>query len=345
MSLLTGLGLALLSTAALSGGFYLQHTAAGGLPPLSLRRPAASLAALLRSWPWLAGFVIGLGGWACYIAALRFAPLSLVQATSAGGVGLLALLVRIGGGRLSGRECLAVAGSVGGLVLLGLSLPAGTSAGTPPGWAGPAAWVAVSLGLAAVAAFPGAAALRPGAGLGVAAGLLYAAGDVATKAAVGGVRPILLFGGLVLACHGLAFVALQLSFQRGPALATAGVAALLTNAAPILAGLLVFSERMPGGVAGLARALGFAAAVAGGALLSATGRAGGPPAPAEQPPAGEPGQASPPPPAGEPVTARPLSPAGEPGQASPPPLADEPAHPAPGQLTAGAERPAAPVTG
>jgi len=275
MSLPLGLGLALLSTAALSGGFYLQHTASGGLPRLSLRHPVASLAALLTCWQWLAGFVTGLGGWALYIAALRFAPLSLVQATSAGGVGLLALLIRLRGGRLAGRERLAVAASVGGLLLLGLSLPSGTGHAAAPGWAAPLGWVAVSLVLAAVAAVPGAAALRPGAGLAVAAGLLYSAGDVATKAAVGGVHPAALFAALLLACHGLAFVALQLSFQRGPALATAGVATLLTNAAPILAGLLVFSERMPGGPAGIARGLGFAAAVLGGALLAATGRAGG----------------------------------------------------------------------
>ena len=171
-----------------------------------------------------------------------------------------------------------MAASVGGLLLLGLSLPSGTGHAVAPGWAAPFGWVAVSLVLAAVAAVPGAAALRPGAGLAVAAGLLYSAGDVATKAAVGGVHPVLLFAALLLACHGLAFVTLQLSFQRGPALATAGVATLLTNAVPILAGLLVFSERMPGGPAGIARGLGFAATVLGGALLSA-GPGGDPPEP------------------------------------------------------------------
>jgi hypothetical protein len=46
----------------------------------------------------------GLAGWGLYIVALDLAPLSLVQATSASGVGLLALLVRAGGVRLSARE-------------------------------------------------------------------------------------------------------------------------------------------------------------------------------------------------------------------------------------------------
>src|SRR5262249_58169226 len=98
------------------------------------------------------------------------------------------------------------------------------------------------------------AGLRPGrlgggAGFGVAAGVLYASGDVATKAAVaGGVA--LVFAAAVLACHGLAFVAMQLGFQRGGALGTAGVSTLFTNALPIAAGPVVFHERLPAGAHG-----------------------------------------------------------------------------------------------
>ena len=286
MTLAAGLILALLSTAALSYGFYLQHTASGALPALTVRHPLQSLAALFRNWQWLAGFVTGLGGWALYIVALRFAPLSLVQATSAGGVGLLALLASLGGSRLSGRERLAVAVSVGGLLLLALSLPAGTAHAAPASWTVPLGWVLVSVVLAGIAAVPAAGLLRPGAGLAIAAGLLYAAGDVATKAAVGGTRPVLLFALLLPACHALAFMALQLSFQRGTVLATAGVSTLITNAVPILAGVIVFAERMPGGGAGVLRGFGFAATVAGAALLAATGRA------VAAGPAGEAGEAA-----------------------------------------------------
>ena len=276
MMLLTGLLLALLSTAALSYGFYLQHTASGTLPTLTLRHPLSSLAALFSNWQWLAGFVTGLSGWALYIVALGFAPLSLVQATSAGGVGLLALLVRLGGSSLLRPERLAVATSVAGLLLLALSLPAGASHAAAPDWTAPLSWVLASMLLAGIAAAPAAAMLRPGAGLAIASGLLYAAGDVATKAAVGRISPVILFAALLLVCHGLAFVALQLSFQRGTALATAGVSTLFTNVLPILAGLIVFAEHMPGGPAGIARGLGFVGAVLGATLLAATGRAGAP---------------------------------------------------------------------
>ena len=271
-----GLTLALPSTAALSYGFYLQHAASGRLPTLALRHPARSLSSLFTSWRWLTGFVTGLSGWALYIIALRFAPLSLVQAISAGGVGLLALLVHLGGGSLSRQELLAVAASVGGLLLLGLSLPAGAAQAAGVTWEVPLGWTLISMLLAAVAAVPAAAVIRSGAGLAAAAGLLYSAGDVATKAAVGGTSPVLLFWALLPICHGLAFVALQLSFQRGTALATAGVSTLLTNVLPILAGLIVFSEHMPAGAAGLLRGLGFAGAVLGATLLAASRRVGQP---------------------------------------------------------------------
>jgi hypothetical protein len=272
MSLAFGLVLAVLSTAALSYGVYLQHSASSSLPTLALGHPLRSLSYLFTSWRWVAGLVSGLGGLALYIVALSLAPLSLVQATLAGGVGLLALLVRRGGGSLSRLDRVAVAASVGGLLLLGLSLPAGAARAASPSWAGPLVWALASILLAGLAAVPGAALLRPGAGLAAAAGLLYSAGNVAAKAAVDGTRPVFLFAGLLVACHGLAFVCLQLSFQRGTVLATAGVSALLTNLASILAGLTVFSEQMPGSAAGVMRGLGFAGAVLGATLLAAASR-------------------------------------------------------------------------
>lgn len=271
MSMAAGLLLALASTTALSYGFYRQHSVVTKLPALAIRRPVASLILLVRNWRWFAGFAIGLAGWALYILALRLAPLSLVQATSAGGVGLLALLVRRGGGTLSGRARAGVASSVGGLVALGLSLPLAFRASSAPatGLALPMSWVLVSIVIAGLAAGPLAGRVQAGAGLGAASGLLYSAGDVATKALVAGVRPSWLLITILLACHGLAFVALQLAFQRGTALATAGMSTLLTNALPVLAGVIVFSEAMPSGLAGGLRGAGFAGTVLGAALLSA----------------------------------------------------------------------------
>jgi ABC-type nickel/cobalt efflux system permease component RcnA len=90
-----GLALALGSTAALNWGFLRQHGAASSLPRLTVRRPLRSLRLLFSDLRWVVGFVVGLAGWALYVVALRLAPLSLVQAVSAGGVGLLAVLVSL----------------------------------------------------------------------------------------------------------------------------------------------------------------------------------------------------------------------------------------------------------
>jgi hypothetical protein len=252
-----GLALALASAAALNWGWFAQHGEASAMPPLSVRRPLRSLRLLFSNLRWLAGFVVGLGGWALYVAALALAPLSLVQAVSAGGIGVLALLV----GRTTPRERWGVGVAIGGLVLLGVSLAGHSSNGRHASAAAVGIWIGASAVVAALAPRLGAA------GFGIAAGVLYAAGDVATKAAVGGGAAVA-FTAAVFACHGLAFVALQLGFQRGGALATAGVSSLCTNALPIAAGMALFHEGLPDGALGAVRVVAFAAVVAGAALLS-----------------------------------------------------------------------------
>jgi hypothetical protein len=253
-----GLVLAIASAVAINGGYALQHSVASRLPPLSVRRPVRSFRALLVQRRWLAGFLGGIGGWVLYVVALRLAPLSLVQAAAAGGIGVLAL----GAGRLQRAERLGVGAALAGLLLLGLSLGAHQPSGRGSATA-VIAWMAAS-----VAAVPLLVRVLPaGAGFGTAAGVLYASGDVGTKAAVaGGAR--LWFVPALLACHGLAFVCLQLAFQRGGQLGTAGLAVLWTNALPIVAGTAVFGEALPEGWPGAARIAAFCLVLLSAANLS-----------------------------------------------------------------------------
>jgi len=266
MTLAGGLVLALLSAGALNWGWVAQHSAATSLPPLRLRQPLRSLRLLFGDLGWVVGFVVGIAGWGLYIAALALAPLSLVQAVSAGGLPLLALLARRNGAVLDRRRWSAVALAVAGLLLLSVSLVHGSAASHHASWQSVALWVGVSAAVAAGAAGSG-ALLAGGAGLGIAAGTLYAAGDVATKAAVGG-TVWLVFAAVLLGAHGSAFTCLQLGFQRGEVLETAGTATLLTNLLPIVAGLALFGEGLPAGALGVMRVAAFAAVVAGAALLA-----------------------------------------------------------------------------
>jgi hypothetical protein len=260
-----GLALALASAVALNWGFFAQHGAASELPPLTLRRPIASLLSLVRDLSWLLGFLAGVGGWLLYLGALALAPLSLVQAASAGGIAVLALLVQRSGSTVSRREWTGVGISGVGLGLLALSLAGGTAPAEAPSAALLAVWLGGSAAVAVLAA-AGGAWFAGGAGLGLAAGMLYAGGDITTKAVT--------FGGgwlwlvpLLLAFHATGFVLLQLGFQRGSALATAGVATLVLNAVPIAAGVILYHEHLPSGALGVVRVLAFACTVAGASLL------------------------------------------------------------------------------
>ncbi len=258
MTTALGLLLGVLSSAAINGGYALQHASASALPPLTLRRPFHSLSLLFRSGRWAVGFFAGIGGWVLYVAALALAPLSLVQAASAAGIAVLA----VGGPRLTRAERVGVAAALGGLLLLGLSLGSHVASTHGKG-AAVIIWMLASVGAAGATA----RLLPPGAGLGTAAGVMYAAGDVGTKAALaGGAR--LFFVPALLACHGAAFACMQLAFQRGGRLATAGLAVLWTNALPIVAGTVLFGEGLPGGWRGAARVAAFALVLVGAVALS-----------------------------------------------------------------------------
>jgi hypothetical protein len=258
VTIAAGLVLALASTFALNWGWLVQHGAARDLPTLSLRRPIVSLRLLFGDRVWLLGFTLGVGGWVLYVVALALAPLSLVQAVSAGGIGLLAALANKRGDLIGRADWAGVGTAVAGLALIAISLAGGTTAAARPGPSALALWLAVSFGAAGLVFFSRA---------GVAAGTLYAAGDVATKAAVFGGAWLSLVP-VLLAAHSLAFVSLQLGFQRADALETAGTASVLTNAVPIAAGVVLFHEHLPSGALGGVRVAGFVLVIAGASLLA-----------------------------------------------------------------------------
>lgn len=268
VTLVIGLVLALATAAAFNWSWVAQHTITSQLPPLTIRRPWWSLGMLFGHRRWLFAFLVGIAGWIFYVVAVHLAPLSLVQAVSAGGIALLAVFAqRALGERLPRREWVGIGIAVVGLVFLAASLAGGENPAGHASWLAVSAWFAVSWIAAGISLGPLAPLLAPGAGLGIAAGLMYAAADVGTKAAWYGGYYLLLIAP-VWACHGLAFTMIQLAFQRGRALATAGLSSFCTNALPIAGGILVYSERVPKGTLGALRVLAFICVVVGAAAVA-----------------------------------------------------------------------------
>ena len=127
-----GLAVAFVSAIVTNTAYSLEHDAAAALPPLSPRRAFRSARILLRDRRWLVAFVAESAGWLMYVAALRLAPLALVQAVTASGLAVLAFATARGHpSRLAWRERLAVVLALAGLILLALSL-VGTEPSRPP---------------------------------------------------------------------------------------------------------------------------------------------------------------------------------------------------------------------
>ena len=112
-----GLGLAMVSAVAVNWAYSREHDAVASMPPFTWRRPVAFVSALLRSRAWVTAFGMETAGWLLYVAALRLAPLALVQAVCASGIAVLALATARGQpSRLTRREQLAVVVAVWNLV-------------------------------------------------------------------------------------------------------------------------------------------------------------------------------------------------------------------------------------
>ena len=291
MKLALALVATLASSCALNVGYLLEHGAVSKLPPLTIRAPLTSLRQLLGSRRWVLGFAIESVGWALFVLALALAPLSLVQATAAGGIGILALLVsRVTHVPLSRHEWLGVVIAVAGLVLLGISLAGGHGEGSGAGYLSVGLWIGASAvaALVSVQLLSGRIGAAPA--YGVAAGLLFAAGDIATKGAVDAADSHLAFIAALIAAYAFGTLVLQAGFQRGSALTTAGIATLLTNALPIVAGMTIFGEPLPEGWLGAVRIAAFACVVVGAVFLGERRhpvKPGEAPEPSRRPPAPE----------------------------------------------------------
>jgi drug/metabolite transporter (DMT)-like permease len=261
-----GLTVAFASALVTNTAYSLEHDAAAALPPLSPRRPLWSAQLLLRDRRWLIAFGVETAGWLLYVAALRLAPLALVQAVAASGVAVLAFATARGHpSRLARREQVAVVLAIAGLALLALSLVDTSESDQHPAVIGTIIWLAACAGGAVLLiAIP--TRFARAASLGLAAGLLFADGDVSAKLVGYGGWWLLALVTLIVA-YAVGTSVLQWAYQRGDALTAAGLATMATNAVPIAAGFVLFGETLPHGGRAVLQVAAFACLVASAVAL------------------------------------------------------------------------------
>jgi hypothetical protein len=262
-----GLVLSFVSALAVNWAYSREHDAANTLPPLSASRPLESARKLAGNRAWLVVFAAETTGWLVYLAALRLAPLALVQTVGASGIAVLAL-VETGGHpeRLRRHERLGAAAAVAGLVLVALSLIGSTPADRRPQPIEAVLWLGACGGAASVVALVR-TRVSHAAALGASAGLLFAAGDISAKLVVFGGGWLIVLVPLVVA-YALGSLELQAAFQHGDALSAAGLATLATNAVPIAAGVVLLRQTRPGGAQGVLELVAFGLLVVSATLLS-----------------------------------------------------------------------------
>jgi hypothetical protein len=264
-----GLTLAFISAIAVNWAYAREHDAAADMPRFSPRHPVRFVSLLLGNRRWVVGFATETAGWLVYVAALRLAPLSLVQAVCASGIAVLAVAATHGHpGQLARHEQLAVLIAFAGLALLSLSLVDTRQADHSPEWGLAALWLGATVAGAISLAVSGAGLAR-GPALGLAAGLLFAGGDISAKLVVYGGIWLVAISAMIV-CYAAGTSILQGAFQHGDAVTGAGLATLATNAVPIAAGFIVFGEELPSGAKGTLQLAAFASLVVSAVFLTRT---------------------------------------------------------------------------
>ena len=235
-------------------GFLFKQRGAANAPPVQWRHPVRSTAALFSNKWWTLGIVVAMGAWVLHVTALALAPISLVQATIAGGLVLLTPIAdKLFGFKVTRREWIGVALTAAGLAFLAGTLgDVAESAygefdtGTLVTYVAVVALIAIGLCVTVLGDTP-----RAGPVLAIAAGLLWGASDVTIKAATGDLADrglLVLLTPEAAAITVLSLVGLVVSarsLQIGPTVAVIAITNAAANVSTILSGPVVFGEPVP----------------------------------------------------------------------------------------------------
>jgi multidrug transporter EmrE-like cation transporter len=256
-----GIALALACALTTNLGFLYKHRGACAAPAVDFRRPLWSGRQLFSSKLFAVGMLIACVSWVFHVGAMAMVPLSVVQAVLAGGVVMLAIMAeRAFGLKVGPRQWMGLGMTAGGLVLLGISLPAVHGAHSQfsvPGMVAFEGGLIVLGALLIMGPRIGAPQHHHGVMLGGAAGILFGVSDVAIKALTGAVGAHGILGlispwlAVTIPASVVAFYASAKSLQDNDPVPVIAVTATAANVSGILGGLLVFGDPLPSTVVGM----------------------------------------------------------------------------------------------
>jgi hypothetical protein len=279
VSVQIGLLLALATAFASVLGFLYKHRGAVASPRVDMSRPLRTSFALFRN-PWYSlGIVIAMAGWGFHVGALALAPISLVQATIAGGLVLLTVTAdRLFAHQVTRREWIGVALAALGLAFLAATIgDTGDEAHSEYEVARLVTYLVLVSAAACGVAWLALGNVREGVLFGASAGLFWAASDTAIKALSGNLGEE---SALAILLHPLAvlialasiagLVVSARSLQVGKAVPVIAVTSIAANALTIAAGPIVFAEPLPDDTLGVvARMAAFVLVICAAALTPA----------------------------------------------------------------------------
>ena len=244
-----GLIFALLTALGSIVGFFLKHKGAVQAPPVDYKHPLKSSIALFRTPVYTLGCVVATTSWGFHVLALGLAPISVVQATIAGGLVLVTVLAdRVFGHSVTRREWIGVALTAAGLAFLAATLE-GTADSAHHEYEQAVFYTTIVAATLAGAYL--ASRSTSGPALAISAGLLWAASDITIKALTG--KTDLGVVGVVVHPFALIIVVLSLvallisarSLQLGPVVPVIALTSATANVVTIAAGPIVFQEPLP----------------------------------------------------------------------------------------------------
>ena len=279
MSFSVQLGLLLAVATAFTSvlGFLYKHRGAVESPEVSMSEPIRSSLALFRSRWYVLGIAVAMGGWGLHVGALALAPISLVQATIAGGLVLLTVTAdRLFGYRVTRREWIGVALAAVGLAFLAATIGDTADNSHSDYAAGDLLAFEIVVWIAAISVAAWARGRpREGIALGASAGLFWAASDTAIKALSNetsrGIAVVIDPLSMVILVASLVGLAVSArSLQVGKAVPVIAITSVAANSLTIAAGPLVFGEPFPHGtLAVIVRLAAFALVIGAAALTPA----------------------------------------------------------------------------